>query len=84
MGLRLNNLRVFSINSEDSLSKTLKKSICNMTHGRLFVLACWNRSKVFLVTSPINLFGRYAFYKGEMILSRMGLSLTVKTPDAIL
>ena len=84
VGLRLNSLSVFSMNLKEMLSKTLKKSIWSMRPGRLCVLACWKRSKVFLVTSPINLFGRYAFCQGEIILSKIGLSLEVKTQEAIL
>ena len=57
-GFRLNNLRVFSMNSKDMLSKALEKSICSMRPGRLLDFACWKRSKVFLVMSPMNLFGR--------------------------
>merc|ERR1711954_165691 len=40
VGLRLNNFRVFSINSKDMLLKALEKSICSMNPGRLCVLAC--------------------------------------------
>ena len=58
VGLRLKSFRVFSMNENDMLSKALEKSICSMIPGMLFVLACWKRSKVFLVTSPINLLGR--------------------------
>merc|ERR1711954_398360 len=83
VGLILNSLSVFSMKSKEMLSKALKKSIWSMRPGRLCVLACWKRSKVFLVTSPINIFGRYAFCQGDMILSKMGLSLEVKTPEAI-
>ena len=84
VGLRLNKLSVFSMNLKEILSKALEKSIWSMRPGRLCVLACWKRSKVFLVMSPINLFGKYAFCQGEIILSRMGLSREVKTPEAIL
>ena len=84
LGFRLNNLRVFLMNSKEMLSKALEKLIWSMRPGRLCVLVCWNRSKVFLVTSPMNLFGRYAFCQGEIILSKIGLSLEVKTPEAIL
>ena len=84
VGLRLNSLSVFSMNANEMLSNALEKSICSMRPGRLFVLACWKRSKVFLVTSPMNRFGRYAFCHGEMILSRIGFSLAVRTPEVIL
>ena len=84
MGLGFNILSVFSINSNDMLSKAFEKSICSMTPGRLLIFACWKKSKVFRVTSPMNLFERYAFCQGQMILSRMGLSLAVRTPEAIL
>ena len=57
-GFKLNNLRVFSMNSKDMLSKALEKSICSIRPGRLLDFACWKRSKVFLVMSPMNLFGK--------------------------
>ena len=40
VGLRLNNFKVFSMNSKEMLSKALEKSICSMIPGRLCVLAC--------------------------------------------
>ena len=84
VGLRLKSLSVFSMNANEMLSNALEKSICSMRPGRLFAFACWKRSKVFLVTSPMNRFGRYAFCHGEMILSRIGFSLAVRTPEVIL
>ena len=64
MGLRSNSFREFSMNEKDMLSKALEKSICSMIPGMLFVLACWKRSKVFLVTSPMNLFSKISFLPG--------------------
>ena len=84
LGLRLNNLSVFSINSKEMLSNALEKSICSMSPGRLLSFACWKRSNVFLVMSPMYLPGRYAFCQGCISLSRRGFSLWVRTPDAIL
>ena len=40
VGLRLNSLSVFSMNSKEMLSKALEKSIWSMRPGRLCVLAC--------------------------------------------
>ena len=57
-GAKTKNLRVFSMNLKEMLSKAFEKSICSMRPGRLFFLACWNMSKVFLVISPMYLSGR--------------------------
>ena len=60
-GALLKNLREFSMNLKDILSKAVEKSICSIRPGRLLFFACWNISKVFLVTSPMYLSGRGAF-----------------------
>ena len=72
------------MNSKEMLSKALLKSICSMIPGKLCALALANRSKVFLVTSPMYLCGRYAFCHGEINLSRIGFSLFVSVPEMIL
>ena len=84
LGSRLNHLRVLSMKSNEMLSNALEKSICSMRPGRLFCLACWNMSNMFLVTSPMYLPGKYAFYQGLISLSNMGFRRLVRTPDGIL
>ena len=56
--LKLNNFRVFCINSNEIESKAFEKSICIIIPGIFDAFALEKRSKVFLVTSPMYLFGR--------------------------
>ena len=58
LGAEVKNLRVFSMNLNEMLSKAFEKSICSISPGRLLFFACWNMSKVFLVTLPMYLSGR--------------------------
>ena len=58
VGLRLNNFRVFSMNSKEMLSKALEKSTKSSNPGKLFCLACAKISYVVLVTSAMYLPGK--------------------------
>ena len=40
LGLMPKNLRVFSMNLKEMLSKAFEKSICSMSPGRLLFMAC--------------------------------------------
>ena len=83
MGLRLNSLSVFSMNSKEMLSKALEKSIWSMRPGRLCfgVLKEIKGVSSHISNKPI---WEVGFLPGEIILSKIGLSLEVETPEAIL